>query len=136
MEAAAITLFEQEALSLSHPDGRKLAEIWTKEELRSGLAGFPWDDSANFQAGYGFLLRPSLFLRPLQHLTKARAYTRVWLFKPFSWKGSGKLGGALSQLLAGDTATGDQLSLAGFSDPITDLDLRLASFNLCDRLQL
>ena len=136
MEAAAITLFEQEAISLSAPDGRKLAEIWTREELRSGLAGSPWDDSANFLAGYGFLLRPSLFLRPLQHLTSARAYIRVWLFKPFSNKGARKLGGALSQLLAGDTATGDQLTHAGFSNPITDLDLKLAAFNLCDRLQL
>ncbi len=136
MEAAAITLFEQEAMSLSEPDGRKLAEIWTSEELRSGLAGSPWDDSANFLAGYGFLLHPSLFLQPLQHLTRARANIRVWLFKPFSGKGARKLGGALSQLLAGDTATGDQLTRAGFSDPITDLDLKLAAFNICDRLQL
>ncbi|HHV41534.1 MAG TPA: M3 family oligoendopeptidase [Clostridiaceae bacterium] len=136
MEAAALTLFEQEAFTLSDPDGRSLAEIWTREELRSGIAGPPWDDAENFLGGYGFLLHPNLFLQPLQYLTRPKAYIRIWSFKPFSEQGARKLGTALSHLLAGDTSTSDRLIQAGFSLPIKDLDLRLAAFNLVDRLQL
>lgn len=136
MEAAAITLFEQEVLALENPDGRKLAEIWTKEESRSGLSAAPWDDSANYFSGYKFLLYPELLLNPLQHLTKARAYIRIWSFRPFFAEGSRRLGTALSQLLASDTATSDQLQQAGFPDFVSDLDIKLAAFSFCERLKL
>lgn len=136
MTAAALTLFEQEVFSLVNPGDNDLIEIWDRVELGSGLNGPPWDNSENFLDGYGFLLQPALFLNPLQHLSKARAYVRIWSFKPFSRQGTHKLGTALSNLLAGDTTRSDQLIKAGFSQPLTDLDLKLAAFNLCDRLQL
>lgn len=136
MTAAALTLFEQEVFSLANPEEGDLPEIWSRFELGSGISGPPWNDSDNVWDGYGFLLQPALFLYPLQHLSKARAYVRIWSFKPFSRQGAHRLGTALSNLLAGDTARSDQLSQAGFSQPLTDLDLKLAAFNLCDRLQL
>ena len=136
MTAAALTLFEQEVFSLANPEEGDLPEIWSRFELGSGISGPPWNDSDNIWDGYGFLLQPALFLYPLQHLSKARAYVRIWSFKPFSRQGAHRLGTALSNLLAGDTARSDQLSQAGFSQPLTDLDLKLAAFNLCDRLQL
>lgn len=136
MTAAALALFEQEVFSLVNPGDKNLIEIWDRVELGCGLSGPPWDNSDNFLDGYGFLLQPALFLNPLQHLARARAYVRIWSFKPFSRQGTHKLGTALSNLLAGDTTRSDQLIKAGFSQPLTDLDLKLAAFNLCDRLQL